>query len=815
MRTERPSLRPDRRPINDRLYYKPVAILLLIPVIALGATLVAALLAPPFAGIAVGVRTIDARLARLGGDFTRIPKFPERSTIYANDGKTVLATVYLDNRELVKLKDISKVARKAVLAIEDESFYAHGALNFTSLARALVENARAGEIVQGGSTITQQLVKNTLGLDPTDRSLERKFQELALAMRVEQKYTKDEILELYLNQVYMGNGVYGFGTAAEFYFGKPAKRLSLTEGATLAGMIRAPEWYDPLDRPVKARVRRNDVLNRMMALGPEILTTARGERAKTRPLRLAEDVGKFRSKRPPFFVEYLRDQIIENPNGEFSGLGKTADARRRTLLEGGLSIISTFDANAHSIAQSIARRPYNVTPYHPPSKPAPDTAAVTIENETGAIELMLSGRNYRKEPTDLVLTAHEPGSSWKPFILAAAFEEGIPPTATYSSSSPAVFPEYRADDRGPWTVDNAEGSGQGLVNLWTATEDSINAVFARLIIDVGPTLVDDVAQRVMGIDDKEFDIPGVPSLATGSVGFSPLQMAQGYQTFANDGKHCQPYAVQSISKGREMLYEHEPSCKQVLDPDIAHQITAMLENVPRYGTAASAVTIESTWPVAGKTGTANENKAVWFVGYTKQLTTAVWVGSPGEPYSMGDVFGGTVAAPIWNAYMAQMMSGLPAIGFPEPPKPPTGPVPNVVGMKRVKAITTLGEAGFRVEASIVDSSAPKGVVISQAPSGGTVTDLGITVRIEVSNGVPPVAVVPRVVGLTPEKAASILKKAGFQVMTLEKVVEDKTKVGIVVFQQPGGSAQAEEGTTVTIYVGVKSSGGVGGGGGGG
>ncbi len=234
--------------------FKPIAALLLIPMILATSILTAAILAPPFAAAGFGVNEIRSRLDALGSDFTRIPRFPERSTIYAADG-SILTRVYLDNREIVKLAAISPATQRAVLAIEDSDFFQHGALDISSLIRAMIENARAGRVVQGGSTITQQLVGLTLGLDrfdQFDQSIEGKLQELALAIRVEQKYSKEKIFELYLNQVYMGNGVYGFGTAAQFYFRKPARKLNLLEGATLAGMIKGAGEVRP-DRPADRR----------------------------------------------------------------------------------------------------------------------------------------------------------------------------------------------------------------------------------------------------------------------------------------------------------------------------------------------------------------------------------------------------------------------------------------------------------------------------------------------------------------------------------------------------------------------------------
>ena len=249
-----------------------------------------------------------------------------------------------------------------MLAIEDSDFFQHGAIDVSSLIRAIIQNARAGEVVQGGSTITQQLVGSALGEQQFDDSVEGKLQELALAIRVEQRYSKERIFELYLNQVYMGNGVYGFGTASQFYFRKPARELSLLEGATLAGMIRAPEYFDPIDHPKKMRVRRDDVLKRMEALG--WISEERLARLRAIPLQLPEDAGKLVRRRPPFFVSYLTEQIIENRSGEFTeALGTTEKARRRKLYEGGLDIHTTLEPDWQSWAEEEARKPLRVSIY--------------------------------------------------------------------------------------------------------------------------------------------------------------------------------------------------------------------------------------------------------------------------------------------------------------------------------------------------------------------------------------------------------------------------------------------------------------------
>ena len=375
----------------------------------------------------------------------------------------------------------------------------------------------------------------------------------------------------------------------------------------------------------------------------------------------------------------------------------------------------------------------------PAGSPPPDTSIVSIDAHTGAIRTLLSGRDYAKQRLDLANTPHAPGSSFKPYVLAAAFEQGISPLMMYSSKSP-YFPPGGWPGSSCNCVTNAEsGGGGGMINLYTATTDSVNVVFAQLIQDAGAANVVDVAHR-MGITS---DIPAVNALATGSVGITPIEQASGYQTLANDGIHCTPYTVETITDDRGPVYQHKPNCTPAIEPGIAHTITGMLESVVTSGTGHAAALYP--WTVAGKTGTANGNTNVWFVGYTAQVVTAVWVGSPGIPYSMGDVFGGTVAAPIWHTYMSGVMSGLPAQGSPLrrlPPPPPAGNVPNVVGSDLAQATSTLTGAGFTVTSTTVDSIKPKGTVVTQTPGGGSSAPLGSVIQLEISNGVAATASVP-------------------------------------------------------------------------
>lgn len=787
-----------RTPRQDALTVDPLVYLLFPVVIAIGGALVALLLLPAALGIGASVDRVGARLDSLGEAYKRIPKFPERSTIYASDGKTVLAQVYLDfNREIVHLDEVSTAARAAVLAAEDDGFYEHGALDVSSVLRAIFANVAAGDVVQGGSTITQQLAKNAV-LDDADQTLERKWQELAVALRIEQKYTKDQIFELYLNDIYLGNGIYGIGTAAQYYFHEPASKLTLSEGATLAGMIRAPEDYDPIAHPRKATGRRNFVLDRMVELGDA--DAAKVARIIAKPVALPPGAGRTATERPPFFVTYITGQILANAGGTYDAFGKTSKQRERTLFQGGLKIVTTLEPEWQRAAQAAANQPWAVTPGNPGYQQTPDTAIVSVDNADGAIRTMLSGRNYQKDQLELATATRQTGSAFKPFTLVAAFEEGIPPGQVYSATSPFCSPAWTSADH---CVSNAEPGKGGYENLTTATAYSTNVVFAQLALDVGPSKIADAAHD-MGITS---DLSAVPSITLGTSDVSPLEMASAYQTLANKGRHCEPFAVSRVEDAEGVLYRHKAECHQVVDPEIAAQVTSMLQGVVTLpGATGTAASIGR--PVAGKTGTTQEYSNAWFVGYTPQVSTAVWVGFPGNPdpldrYFGTSVFGGSIAAPIWHTYMTRVMAGMPVEGFPSPPPPETGKVPDVRGRRVEEAQKVLAEASFSSRIEKVQSLRPEGTVVDQDPAGGATAQLGTLVTLRVSSGKAPTVVIPVVAGKETAAARTILVDMGFVVHIAEQEVTDPKLDGVVLATVPRAGTEVDKGSIVTMNVGVK------------
>ena len=728
----------------------PVLPALLAMTMALAAVAVALALLPLAltAGDAVG--SLTRRLEVAGAGFSRVPGFPERSTIYARDG-SVLSSLFLDeDREIVPLDAIAPVARQAVLAAEDDTFYEHGALDLGGLLRAVFLNLAAGEITQGGSTITQQLVKKAV-IGDDSQTFQRKFQEAALASRLEERYSKDEILALYLNEVYFGNGVYGIGTASRFYFDEDPSELTLAQAALLAGLIRTPATYDPVANPDAALVRRNFVLDRMATLG--WADDAAIESAKASPIELQRGATKKRRRTQPFFVSYITESLLDMENRAYDVFGKTRDQRVHTLYQGGLQIHTTLDPRWQSAAQAAVNRSEDISRER---GEGPDVSIVTVDAPTGAIRTMLSGKNYLRDKLDLVWKGRrQVGSAFKAITLAAAIEAGVPPTKTYDSTSPFCDERWQSEDG---CVRNAEGEGEGgPMDLWTATAGSVNVVFAQLALDVGPERIVDMAQR-LGVTAP---LDAVPAITLGVEEVSTLDMASAYATLANDGIHCETYTIDRVTlSDGSPLYEHAPRCEQVVAPDVAHQVTAMLTRVVSGGTGTRA---NIGRPVAGKTGTGQDYTNVYFAGYTPQVATAVWMGFPAgnipmDSYFHRPVFGGTDAAPIWHDYMLRVVEGMPVEEFPPAPPAISLPVPSVVGLPITDAASAL--LAFRIEFTTRSSGEPD-VVLGQSPPSGTVLTAGSVVRLAVAEGSDLTVAtggtgVPNLVGLTVLDAIEVL-----------------------------------------------------------
>ena len=624
-------------------------------------------------GLVAGIALLSrpARAIADGGQSEKLPaalqlnELAQRSVVYDRNGG-VLAVLHVDeNRSPVPLDQVPPHVIQAILDVEDDGFYAHNGVNVRSILRAALTNVESGSIRQGGSTITQQLVKQSL-LTP-ERDIGRKAKEAVLAVRLEQQMSKDQILERYLNTVYLGNTAYGLQAAAETYWGKNVQDLTVEEGAFLAGIIRNPVGYDPFrkdfpERRELAQQRRDLALDRMVANGH--LPPEDAARLKQVPVPESKEA-PFKSSQD-YFVEEVEQALLADER-----LGATQSERYNAIFRGGLRIETTLDPQMQQIAErQIAEK-------IPNSDGRYQAALVSVEPGTGAVRAMVAGKDYATAQFNLATgrggSGRQPGSSFKPVVLAAALEKGIGPDDTIAGSEPCPV---RIEGQIPpvYEPGNYEGSKGSYGPIRQATAKSLNCAYVRLglALDDSPyKSLDTVATtaRRLGIpipDDGEYGA----SISLGAKEATPLQMAAAYATFANDGVRHEPYFVERLldRDGKEVLKGISEG-KRVLDANIARTVTSVLREVVEGGTGTRARLRDRV--VAGKTGTSQEWRDAWFVGYTPELSTAVWMGNPAEQDSMRNVggirvTGGSYPATVWGAYMTEAFKGTPAGRFAEP-----------------------------------------------------------------------------------------------------------------------------------------------------
>jgi penicillin-binding protein 2D len=565
----------------------------------------------------------------------------QATKIYSADGK-LLARLYLQNREVVPMSEIATDLVEGIVAVEDERYYQHGGVDPQGIVRAVVSNA-AGGGRQGASTITQQYIRNTILLDErTKMTIARKIREAYLAMELEKRFSKKQILEMYLNTVYFGEGAYGAEAASRTYFAKSAKDLTLPEAALIAGLVQSPSRLDPYQNPTGAVTRRNKVLSDMADNG--YITAEEYKSAVDTKLTLKRmtepENGIYYA---PYYVQFVKKQLQK----QFTP---------SVVFQGGLTVYTSLDTRLQGIAEQTTKQALKK-----PSDPA--VALVAMDPRTGYVKAMVGGRDFTKSKFNLATQAYrQPGSAFKTFVLVTALEQGMPPWYSVDSAAPVEIPSKPK----PWVVDNSEGSGTGMMSLDTATALSVNAVFARVAWAVGIKEIAHTAQR-MGIVTT---IPDYPSIALGAKNVTPLEMCSAYCTLAANGTHYAPIAVTKVvDRDGATIFNATPQGTQVLKPEIAHAATEMLKGVIQFGTASRA---DIGRPAAGKTGTSQENRDNWFVGYTPQLSTAVWVGYPVERtiYVNGSKgFGGTVAAPIWATFMRKALGNAPKLDFANAKEP--------------------------------------------------------------------------------------------------------------------------------------------------
>jgi penicillin-binding protein 1A len=571
----------------------------------------------------------------------------QNSFVYAADGSLLGSIPAERNRTPVMLWKVSPWMAKATVAIEDHRFYEHGGVDYQGIVRAALKDLSAGHVVQGGSTITQQLVRNLY--ISKERTFKRKIKEACLAIRLSRARSKDWILSQYMNQVYYGNHAYGIEAAAQTYFSRHAKTLTLAQSALLAGLPQAPSIYDPLHRPGAARARRDEVLRAMLTYGD--ITQQQYDQAVAQKNLLLRPGRLYTTIREPYFFSYVRDQLI-------------AEYGANTVRSGGLRVYTTINPSL----QVAARKAIRDTLY---LRNDPAAAVVSINPANGAIRAMTAvtpGR-YGNQFNLASQARRQPGSTFKTFVLTAAVNEGMNPDTTYYVSAPF---HYQPDPYTPaWNVQTYDHTYSGSISVHSATLASDNTVYAQLTLDVTPEKVAEMAHR-LGIRSH---LDPVPAMGLGADAISPLEEASAYATLAAGGVYSKPMAITRVVLANGKVDTDagwgQPDRKRVISDGVAYEVTKILEDNVLQGTGVGAYFGR---PAAGKTGTTDNHADAWFSGYTPQLETTVWVGYPQGEIPMENVHGttvqgGTFPASIWRLFMEKALANAPALTWQYPRDP--------------------------------------------------------------------------------------------------------------------------------------------------
>jgi penicillin-binding protein 1A len=578
----------------------------------------------------------------------------QNSFVYAADGSLLGAIPAERNRQPVPLRTMSPWLPRATIAIEDRRFYEHGGVDAEGVARALWEDVKAGKVVQGGSTITQQLVRNLYPVS-RERTLQRKVKEACLAIKLNRVRSKQWILAAYMNQVYYGNHAYGVEAASQTYFSKKSRNLSLVEAALLAGLPQAPSIYDPFQRAEQALARRNEVLAAL--LSTDAITREQYDAAVAQPIRLRP--GKLYTRiHEPYFFSYVREELLRR-------YGPT------TVRSGGLKVYTTIDRRFQKIARRVMSEIFV-------NREDPSAALVSINPANGAIRAMTAVIPGQKgNQFNLASQARrQAGSTFKTFVLTAAIAEGISPNTTYLSApfrySPDPAGSCDVEPPTAWCPETYSHSYLGPTSISRATLSSDNTVYARLTLDVGPENVGAMARK-LGIRSPLTSREGayVPSLGLGSADVSPLDMASAYATLAAGGVYSRPRAIKRVEfpDGKSDTSWEKVQRRRVIPDGVAYEVTRILEQNIQYGTGTAA---NIGRPAAGKTGTTENHADAWFCGYTPNLATTVWVGYPQRQIPMlyqyygAPVAGGTWPATIWGRYMRDSLKYSPPVEWAEP-----------------------------------------------------------------------------------------------------------------------------------------------------
>jgi membrane peptidoglycan carboxypeptidase len=733
-------------------------------VAAVAGLLVAGLALPVVGATSVAARATVESFTSLPADFEATPQAQRSVVVDAEGGE--LAVFFDENRIYKPLDEISLNAQQAIVAIEDARYYDHGPIDLQGTTRALVTNVSSGSVEQGGSTLTQQYVKNVLLLQAeteeeaaaaVETSYTRKLRELRLAMAAEEQFTKDQILERYLNIAYFGGGAYGIEAAAQRFYSRSAGDLTLNQAATLAGLVQSPTRYDPEQFAERAVARRNNVLAAMVNNGDISADEASAVAEEPLGLEPSSTTNGCTVSYAPFFCDFVYRELMD-----WEALGETVEQREQTLRRGGLLIKTTLQPREQKAAEQAVRA------YVAPTDPAVAAMAV-VEPGTGNITAMTHSMGYGSGDGNTFVNfvtdfnrggsgGFQSGSTMKAFVLAAAIKQGIPlntrinvPGEFEHTTAMRICDGVVSD---PWRIKNYDGQG-GSFDLRTGTWKSVNTFYALLEERTGICDPVKIAEAGGLTRANGEDLMQIKSFVLGSQEVSPLAMAEAYATFAARGTHCDSVAVSSITgPNGEELPVPAANCAKVIDGGVADGVNQVLQGtIDGPDPARTGARMSLGRPAAGKTGTTDNVSDIWFMGYTPQRSASVAVTNPLRNESLtgytlngvyyGFVCGGCLPGPIWQQAMSSIMEPLPVKGFADPdPNEVAGVssvVPDVRGLTGAEAVATLQAAGFEAYvAAQVNSSVPRGLTVSTDPGSGASYFSGGTVRVFTSTGyVPP------------------------------------------------------------------------------
>jgi len=608
--------------------------------------LVAGFMAAALAGIAGGLLFVSMQDMPDTADLTRFSASPATKLYDSSNPPDLIAQLSIEQRTFVPLSRMPRALQDATVAIEDERFYSHWGLDLWGIARAMVVNTISRRVVEGGSTLTQQLARNLFLT--RERTLQRKINEALLAIQIERQYKKEEILEMYLNQIYFGHGAYGAEQAARAYFGKHVEELTLPECALLAGLPRAPNEYSPRNDPARAIARRNLVLQKMVS--NRFVDNAEMKEAQSAALNLRET----EITNAPYFAAHARKQLEETYGSQ-------------AIYRGGLSVYTTLNLRQQTIAQraleqGLAAAESRIRQTRPdtPASLKLQGALVALDPRTGAIMAMVGGRSFKENEYNRATQAkRQPGSSFKPFIYTAAMINGYNPSDLINDSPQ----QFTGRDGKAWVPSNYDRKFRGMISLRRSLAYSINNTTVRLLSQVGIYTVISVAKK-FGLSGPFRDDLTL-GLGTSEVGL--LEMVSAYSTFANGGVRAAPYAIRLVKDSHgNILEQHRPQLYPVTSPQTAYLMLSILQDTLKYGTGVIIRRLGFSRPAGGKTGSTNDFTDAWFIGFTPSLACGIWIGYDDRRSLGKSMTGGTIAAPIWAEFMTEALENNPAEDFEKP-----------------------------------------------------------------------------------------------------------------------------------------------------